>query len=309
MINVQRSLGERLDGRGGLPPHGRQEFPAQPAAGQRVRPPDRRASESGARHAERRLPDQRADDGVQRAADVACGGALPTTWAWGSTTPTAAAMPSRAARSRRTSSTATTSSRRTSSTRSSTAIRSRRKRDTGSRWTRSIRFPGFSSGKGWLSQVVGGWQLSGIVFARTGVPLRVTQPSGIANSRPDLIGDHPVLENYRDTLFYLDRSQFALVPTSPVTQATLRPGTANPGADPRPGKLDGEPVTDQRLHRDQDRAAGPAPRRVQCVQPRELQQSEHEHRLAGFRQDSRLGDRAHGADWRQTELLRKIIRR
>ena len=61
------------------------------------------------------------------------------------------------------------------------------------------------------------------------MPLRVTQPSGIANSRPDLIGDHPVLENYRDTLFYLDRSQFALVPTSSVTQATLRPGTANPG--------------------------------------------------------------------------------
>ena len=38
-----------------------------------------------------------------------------------------------------------------------------------------------------------------------------------------------MLENYRDTLLYLDRSQFALVPTSSITQATLRPGTANPG--------------------------------------------------------------------------------
>jgi hypothetical protein len=89
--------------------------------------------------------------------------------------------------------------------------------------------PDFGRGQRWLSQAVGGWQLSGIVFARTGVPLRVTQPSGISNSRPDLIGDHPVLENYRDTLLYLDRSQFGLVATSPVTQATLRPGTANPG--------------------------------------------------------------------------------
>jgi hypothetical protein len=77
--------------------------------------------------------------------------------------------------------------------------------------------------------VLGGWQLSGIVSARTGVPLRVTQPSGISNSRPDLVGDDPVLDDYRDTLLYLDRSQFALVPTSPITQATLRPGTANPG--------------------------------------------------------------------------------
>jgi hypothetical protein len=93
--------------------------------------------------------------------------------------------------------------------------------------------PSFTSG--WLSHVVGGWQLSGILQARTGVPLRVTQPSGISNSRPDLIGDSPVLDNYRDTLLYLDRSQFALVPTSPITNATLRPGTANPGLIRGPG--------------------------------------------------------------------------
>src|SRR4030095_5150722 len=44
-----------------------------------------------------------------------------------------------------------------------------------------------------LSQIFGGWQISGILSARTGVPLRVTQPSGIPNSRPDLIGDDPLL--------------------------------------------------------------------------------------------------------------------
>ncbi len=76
--------------------------------------------------------------------------------------------------------------------------------------------------------MLGGWQISAIVNARTGVPLRVTQPSGITNSRPDLIGE-PVLDDYRQTLLYLDRAAFALVPTSPITQATLRPGNANPG--------------------------------------------------------------------------------
>ena len=86
-----------------------------------------------------------------------------------------------------------------------------------------------------LSQIFGGWQISGILSARTGVPLRVTQPSGITNSRPDLIGDDPVLDDYRETLLYLDRSQFAAVPVSPITTATLRPGNANPGLIRGPG--------------------------------------------------------------------------
>ena len=93
--------------------------------------------------------------------------------------------------------------------------------------------PSFASG--WMDHALGGWQLSAIVQVRSGVPLRVTQPSGISQSRPDLIGDNPVLDNYRDTLLYLDRSQFALVPTSPITSATLRPGTANPGDIRGPG--------------------------------------------------------------------------
>jgi len=86
-----------------------------------------------------------------------------------------------------------------------------------------------------LSQIFGGWQISGILSARTGVPLRVTQPSGIPNSRPDLIGDDPVLDDYRETRQYLDRSQFGLVPVSSITTATLRPGNANPGLIRGPG--------------------------------------------------------------------------
>jgi len=88
---------------------------------------------------------------------------------------------------------------------------------------------------GWMSHAFGGWQLSGILSTRTGVPLRITQPSGIANSRPDLVGSSPVFENYRATLVYLNPTQFARVPTSSVTQATLRAGTANPGLVRGPG--------------------------------------------------------------------------
>src|SRR4029077_691033 len=55
--------------------------------------------------------------------------------------------------------------------------------------------PWFKSGTGWKSQTLGRWQISAIVTAPSGVPLRVSQPSGISQSRPDLVGDHPVLDN------------------------------------------------------------------------------------------------------------------
>ena len=82
---------------------------------------------------------------------------------------------------------------------------------------------------GVLKGIVGGWQVSTIVSARSGTVLLVTQPSGIANSRPDVVaGVDPVLSDWRDTLRYLNRNAFALVPTSSVTTATLRPGNVPP---------------------------------------------------------------------------------
>ena len=54
------------------------------------------------------------------------------------------------------------------------------------------------------------------------------QASGIANSRPDYNGGNQVFDNWRDTLQYLDRSAYPLVPTSPTTGATVRPGNQNP---------------------------------------------------------------------------------
>jgi hypothetical protein len=84
---------------------------------------------------------------------------------------------------------------------------------------------------------LGGWQVSGLVSARTGVPLRVTQPSGIANSRPDFVGGNPVLPGYGATRLYLNKAAFALVPTYPTTGATIRPGTENPSQVHGPGVL------------------------------------------------------------------------
>jgi hypothetical protein len=89
-------------------------------------------------------------------------------------------------------------------------------------------FPWLKGGRGFLPQVLGGWELSGIFRSRSGEPLLITQPSGIPNSRPDFVGGNPVLADWRGTLSSLNRASFALVPMSPVTTATLRPGSVTP---------------------------------------------------------------------------------
>src|SRR5205814_7339025 len=96
--------------------------------------------------------------------------------------------------------------------------------------------PWLKEGRGALSQILGGWQISSIFATRSGVPLRVTQSSGISQSRPDYVGGETVLSNWRDTLVYLNKAAFAPVPASPITTATLRPGTANPSLVHGPGR-------------------------------------------------------------------------
>jgi hypothetical protein len=96
--------------------------------------------------------------------------------------------------------------------------------------------PWLREGRGVLSQILGGWQIASIVSIRSGVPLRLQQPSGITMSRPDYVGGNPVLENWGDTLLYLNRAAFAPVPTYPATNATIRPGTANPADVRGPGR-------------------------------------------------------------------------
>ena len=89
--------------------------------------------------------------------------------------------------------------------------------------------------------VLGGWQISGIVQARSGGALIVTQPSGIGNSRPDVEpGVDLVLADWLDTCVasgcnYLNTAGFVRVPASTVTTATLRPGTFMPEMVRGPG--------------------------------------------------------------------------
>src|SRR6185436_8914158 len=84
--------------------------------------------------------------------------------------------------------------------------------------------------------VLGGWQMSSVVNFRSGEPLRITQASGIANSRPDYNGGNQIFDDWRDTLQYLHRSAYTLVPTSPTTQATIRPGNQNSSEVRGPGR-------------------------------------------------------------------------
>jgi hypothetical protein len=104
--------------------------------------------------------------------------------------------------------------------------------------------PAFSGGKGIVNGVLGGWQLSGIVQARSGEALRITQPSGIDRSRPDVVdGVDLIVADWKDTCTatgcsYLNRDALALVPVSTLTNATLRPGTYMMDMARGPGRLD-----------------------------------------------------------------------
>ena len=83
--------------------------------------------------------------------------------------------------------------------------------------------------------VIGGWEISSIIGARTGVPLIITQPSGISDSRPDYVGGPVILPDSRATLQYLNRAAFSPVPKSAASGATIRPGNIGNGAVRAPG--------------------------------------------------------------------------
>jgi len=97
--------------------------------------------------------------------------------------------------------------------------------------------PWRKNGSDLVARTLGGWQISSIITARTGLPLQIMQPSGIANSRPDFVGGDSTLPNYGVTRLFLNRAAFALVPVSPVTGATLRAGTQNPSEVFGPGQF------------------------------------------------------------------------
>lgn len=80
-----------------------------------------------------------------------------------------------------------------------------------------------------------GWQFSGIFSANTGSPFTISQGSSIPGSRPDYVAGEPILDNYRDTLVYLNPAAFAQVPVIALSGATARPGTLGRNALRSPG--------------------------------------------------------------------------
>lgn len=90
-----------------------------------------------------------------------------------------------------------------------------------------------------LRHVLGGWQIAGIVTARTGLPVFVTQScSSSWHCRPDYVGGNPVFADWRNNeittgcrpgvhcdIQYIDRATFEPVPANRGIAA--RPGTAS----------------------------------------------------------------------------------
>ena len=89
--------------------------------------------------------------------------------------------------------------------------------------------PGIRGGQGVLNGILGGWQVSGILQARTGNALIITQPSGIDRSRPDVVdGVDLVLSDWEDTCSsigcnYLNPAGFARVPVSATPMQRFGP--------------------------------------------------------------------------------------
>jgi hypothetical protein len=83
--------------------------------------------------------------------------------------------------------------------------------------------------------LLGGWQFSGIYTFNTGAPFTIVQGSSIPGSRPDYIGGEPILDNYKDTLVYLNPAAFARVPVIQASGATARLGNLGRNALRSPG--------------------------------------------------------------------------
>jgi Carboxypeptidase regulatory-like domain len=84
-----------------------------------------------------------------------------------------------------------------------------------------------------VKETVGGWQISSVITAQTGLPLNITENSNYSDSRPDYIGGNAVLSNYDNTRLYLNPAAFQLVPL--LNGNPIQPGNIGRDAVPGPG--------------------------------------------------------------------------
>ncbi len=95
--------------------------------------------------------------------------------------------------------------------------------------------PRLTSANSVVQHVLGGWQATGMFRAQTGLSAIITQSSSTPSQRADYVGGEAVLDNYRDTLQYLNPAAFAKIPVNSVSGAPIRPGNAGPGVVRNPG--------------------------------------------------------------------------
>ena len=88
--------------------------------------------------------------------------------------------------------------------------------------------------------LLGGWDVAGIVRARSGAPIEITQTSS-RTSRPDLVGtlSEAIADEccHPGSLQYLNPSAFRLVPINALSGAAIRPGTIGHNALRGPGYM------------------------------------------------------------------------
>ena len=82
--------------------------------------------------------------------------------------------------------------------------------------TWNYRLPFFKDNRGFLGQVLGGWEISGITRYQTGAPLTVTGPTSIGGRRADYAGGDPyaneLINPTTGAVQWLDRTAFASAP-------------------------------------------------------------------------------------------------
>jgi hypothetical protein len=103
-------------------------------------------------------------------------------------------------------------------------------------WTYRVAPEWFGSSA--AGHLLGGWDVAGIVRARSGAPIEITQTSSRA-SRPDLVGSSSDAINdaccSAGSLQYLNPEAFRLVPINSLSGAAIRPGTIGHNALRGPG--------------------------------------------------------------------------
>ena len=95
--------------------------------------------------------------------------------------------------------------------------------------------PKLAGTHGIVRHSLGGWQVSGVLTARSGAALLITQSCSISACRPDYVGGNPTNPDYRKTLQYLNKAAFARIPVVAASGATIRPGNLGNGAVRLPG--------------------------------------------------------------------------